>query len=105
MNADHYMRAPTLKELGDISDATLMKKLARLWPKPVYAPVKVLHPVLPIPQQPVVDTYHSGGQRMRLFNRPNHAHRIRLPVEKLLHACDNCSRGGTVTTASVRRDN
>ena len=57
MNADHDVWTPALKKIHDITDAPLMEKLARLRPDAVHAPVKVFHPVLPVAQNPVVQTY------------------------------------------------
>jgi hypothetical protein len=41
---------------------------------------------------------------MRLFNRTHDPDRIRLSVEKLLHARNDRGGGGTMSTTGVRRD-
>ncbi len=55
--ADHDVRAPALKQLDDITDAAFVKKLARLRTDAIHAPVKILHPMLPVAQYPVVQTH------------------------------------------------
>ena len=57
MNTDDDVRAPALKKLDDITHTPFMKKLARLGPKAIHAPVEILHPVLPVAQYPVVQTH------------------------------------------------
>src|SRR5207249_9834172 len=55
MHADDDVRAPALKQFAHVTDASRMKELARLWPKAINQPVVVLHPVLFVAQQPVVN--------------------------------------------------
>jgi len=54
MNTDDDMRTPTLKEIGNIADTSFVKELPSLRPDVIDAPIEVLHPVLSIPQDPVV---------------------------------------------------
>jgi hypothetical protein len=105
MNADHDVRAPALKQTGNIRHTSFTKKLARLRPNVVHTPVEILHPVLPVSQYPVVQTHQLRAQVMRLLNRAHDPNRVRLTVEKLLHSRNNRSRGRPVPTTRVRRDN
>jgi hypothetical protein len=57
MDADDDMWTPTFKESGNVRHTALMKKLARFRTNVIYAPVEVLHPVLPVAQYPVVQTH------------------------------------------------
>src|SRR6185503_4795248 len=86
MNTHDHVQAPAFKNLRDVADAALMEKLPRLRTKLVDGPVKIFHPVLLVSEHPVVTGDHLRSDRVRLFYRPNDAHRIRLSVEKLLHA-------------------
>jgi hypothetical protein len=54
VNTYDDMRAPTLEELGYISNTSLMKEFACFGPHMIHAPVEVFHPVLAITQNPVV---------------------------------------------------
>src|SRR6185436_8599331 len=81
-----------------------VKKLARLRSKPIYEPVVILHPVLPVTQNPVVQTHQLRAEMVRLFNRTHDPDRIRLTFEKLLHTGDDRCRGGAMSAAGVRRD-
>src|SRR6185369_1379120 len=94
MNTDDDVRAPAFEESSDVTDAALMKKLARLGTNTIQDPVVILYPVLAVAQQPVVKTDQLVGEMMRLLNRAHHANRIRLAVEKLLHAGDYSGGGG-----------
>src|ERR1043165_3175889 len=104
MNTDDNMRAPALEKLDDITHTPLMKKLARLSTKSIYEPVVILHPVLPVTQDPVVQTHQLRAEMMRLFNRTHYPDRIRLAFEKLLHTGDDRRRSGAMSATSVRRD-
>jgi hypothetical protein len=50
----HYMWAPSLENLKDVTYASLLEKLTSFRTKPVYAPIEILHPVLPVTEQPVI---------------------------------------------------
>src|ERR1700704_3367221 len=93
MNTDDDVRAPALEEFNHVANASLMEELACFGTKAVHAPVNIFHPMLLVPEHPVVEGHHLRGDRMRLFNCANNTHGIGPPVEKLLHAGDNrCCR-------------
>ena len=104
MHADDDVRTPALKQIRDITHAAFMKKLARLRPDVVHAPVEILHPVLPVAQYPVVQPHQLRAEMMRLLNCAHDPDRIRLTIKKLLHTRDNRRRSGTMPATSVRRD-
>src|SRR5215510_11140929 len=81
-----------------------MKELARIRTDAVDEPVVILHPVLTIAQDPVVQPYQFIGEVMRLLNRANYAHRIRFTIKKLLHTRDNRRRRGPMPAAGVGGD-
>src|SRR5256714_15187190 len=76
----------------------------RLWPQAVDAPEEVLHPVLLVPQNPVVDGDHLSGQVVRLFDRAHDANRVRVALPKLLHTGHDRGGGRAVAAARVGRD-
>src|SRR5437773_12141852 len=104
MHADHDVRAPALEQITHITYAARMKELERLWPETVNQPVVVLHPVLFISQQPVVDGHHYSREVMRLFDGPHHANSIRFTFDEALDAGHDRRGRGAVTTAGVGRD-
>src|SRR2546425_7912664 len=102
MDANNYMRAPALEQLGHVANASLMEKLPRLWPEPVHAPVKILHPMLPVAQNPIVEPDHFRCDCMGLFNCSDHANSVRLTLEKLLYAGHDRRRRRAMAAARVR---
>src|SRR6266550_3510023 len=104
MYADHDVRAPTLKKLFDKPDAAFLKELASFRAKAVDAPVEILHPVLPVTQQPVVKVNQLSCYRVGFFDRFYNSHCVRLTIEELLHAGNNRRRSGTMSATGVGRD-
>src|SRR2546423_2816348 len=100
MDTDNHMRTPTFKQFNHIADASLVEELASLGTKPVHAPIKILHPVLPVSQYPIVEPDHFRGDCMGLFNCSDHPNSVRLTLEKLLHAGHD--RGCRRAMASAR---
>ena len=84
VDADDDMRAPFFKLTADIADAALMKKLPRFRAEAVHRPVDVFHPMLLIPQYPVIDIYQFLGDMMRFFDRFDGPHGDRLALPKLI---------------------
>src|SRR5258705_7779186 len=104
VNTHNDMRTPTFEKFCYIGNASFVKELARFRSDPVHAPIKVLHPVLPVSQNPIVQLNQTRGEMVRLFNRFHHSNRIRLTFKKFLHPSNNCGGGGTVPSTGVRRD-
>src|SRR5690348_12653667 len=104
MHTDDDVWAPALKQTAHVTNTALVKKLARVWTNAIDDPVVILHPVLPVAQQPVVKTDQLVREMMRLLDRTHDANRIRLTVEKLLHTGNDRSRSGTMPAACVGRD-
>src|ERR1043165_5252770 len=104
MHADDDVRAPAFEQSANVTDATLVKKLARVRADAIDDPVVVLHPLLAIAQQPVVKTNEFVGEMMRFFDGAHHANRVRLAVEKLLHAGNDRGRGRAMSATGVGGD-
>src|SRR5262245_2352499 len=81
-----------------------MKKLERLWPEAVYQPVVILHPVLLVAQQPVVDSHQPGREVVRFFYRAHDANRIGLALHETFDAGHDRRRRRTMAAACVGRD-
>jgi hypothetical protein len=64
VDADDDVRAPAFEEVTDVADRPLVEEFARLGAEAVDAPVEVLHPVLLVAQQPVVEPDHPRGDRV-----------------------------------------
>lgn len=101
MNTDDNVWTPPLEDFGAVTDATLLEKLSRLGPNAVNSPVHVLHPMLFISQQPVINVHQFRRDRMRFFNRTDHANSVRLSFKKLLHTGDNRRRGRAMAASGV----
>src|ERR1041384_5971148 len=82
-----------------------MKELARLWPKAINQPVVILHPVLFVAQQPVVNGNQFGGEMMRFFDSAHHAYGVRFAFHKTFDPRNDRRRRRAMTAAGVRRDN
>jgi hypothetical protein len=54
MDADYNMWTPAFKDFGAKGYAALMKELSCFRTKLVNTPIQVLHPMLPVAQEPVV---------------------------------------------------
>jgi hypothetical protein len=54
MHADYDVRTPTFKQSRHITNASPMKELPCFRTNVIDAPVEVLHPVLPVGQDPIV---------------------------------------------------
>src|SRR6476646_4703415 len=104
MNADDDVRAPAFEDVADITNATFMKKLARVWTNAIDDPVVILHPVLAIAQDPVVKTDQLVREMMRFLNGTHDANRVRLAVQKLLHSRHDRGRGGAMSATRIGRD-
>src|ERR1043165_819637 len=104
MYADYDMRTPALKQTGDITHTPFIKKRARLRPDVIYEPVVILHPVLLVTQDPVIQPHQLRAEVMRFFNRAHDPDRIRFAVKKLLHTRNDRGRSRTMPTARVRRN-
>src|ERR1041385_1613582 len=81
-----------------------MEKLARLGTDLVHTPVEIFHPVLAVPQDPVIQPHQLGGEMMRLFHSTHHSDRIRLTIEEPLHTRHDRGRRGPMSTTGVGRD-
>src|ERR1041385_4062712 len=81
-----------------------MKELARLGTKAIDQPVVILHPMLLVTQQPVVNRHQPGGEMMRFLDRANHAHGVRFTLYETLNAGHDRRGRRAVTTAGVGRD-
>src|ERR1051325_1427062 len=103
MDTDYDVWTPTFENLCAITDAAFMKEFARLGAKAIDHPIQILHPVLAIAQQPVVETDQLCRDLVRLFHGFNDAHRIRLTLEKLLDTGNDRSRSRAMAAAGVRR--
>src|SRR5437588_6427575 len=101
MHADDNVRTPSLKQAANICDAARMKELARLWPEAIDEPVVILHPVLLISQQPVVERDELGGEMMRFFDRADDPHRVRFTFDEAFDARNDRRRCRTVSTAGI----
>jgi hypothetical protein len=55
MDTHNHVRTPTFKNLGHVTNATLVEKLACLGTNPVNKPIQVFHPVLFVSQHPIVE--------------------------------------------------
>jgi hypothetical protein len=104
VDADDDVRAPPREEFADVADRAAVEELARLGADAVDEPVEVLHPVLPVPQHPVVALHHLRRQVVRLLDGAHHADGVGVSLEELLHPGDDGRRRRAVTAARVGRD-
>src|SRR5829696_1870512 len=104
MNTDYDVWAPPFKKFRYVSDTPFMKKLTRIRANAVYEPIVILHPLLPVTQDPVVQTHHFLSKMVRFLYRPHDPDGIRLTVKKLLQTSDNRRGRGAMPTARIRRD-
>src|SRR6476620_1968678 len=104
MHANNDMRTPFLKLPGHITNGTLVEELSGIRAKAIDEPIIVLHPMLFVSQQPVVDSHHLCGQMMRLFHRANGSDRVRLAFHKAFDAGHNRRCRRSMSAARVGRD-
>src|SRR3989441_12288499 len=104
MNADDDVRTPPFEEIAHISNAAGMKELSRLWTKPVNQPEIVFHPVLLMPQQPVVNCHQFRSQMMRFFDRSDPPNRVRFAFDEALNAGHDRRGRRTMPATSVGRN-
>src|ERR1051325_1924736 len=104
MDTDNDVRTPALDDIADIADAARMKELAGLRTKAIDQPVVILHPVLLVSQQPVVDRHQLGREVMRFLDGPDDAHRVRFTLHKTLYASHDGRGRGAMAAARVGRD-
>src|SRR6266478_2673264 len=104
MHTDDNVRAPALKQAANIDDAARMKELARLWPEAIDQPIVILHPMLLVSQQPVVERDQLGGEMMRFFDRAHDPHCVRFTFNKALDARNDRRRCRTVSATGIGRD-
>src|SRR5205809_829376 len=81
-----------------------MKELEGLGTKAIDQPIVILHPVLLVTQQPVVNRYQLGGEMMRLFDGADDANRVRFALHKTLNAGHDRRGRGTMATSGIGRD-
>src|SRR5580765_7530210 len=101
MNTDYNVRAPFFELVAKVTDTVFLKYLACLGPDLVHKPIEVLHPILLVSEEPVVDRDKFVCQVMRFFSGPDHSHGDRFTVPKPLQSDRNRVRGTAMTTASV----
>src|SRR5690242_79922 len=104
MNADDDVRAPTFEQSSHVTDATFVEKLTRVWTNAVDDPVVILHPVLAVAENPVVETNQFVSEVMRFLDGAHDTNCVRLAVQKLLHSRDNRRCGRAMPAARVGRD-
>src|SRR5215813_2869199 len=104
MHADHHVRTPLLKLSGDVTNRAFIEELAGVGTKSINQPVVILHPVLLVSQQPVVDGNELGSEMMRFFDGADDANSIRLALDEAFDARHNRRRRGTMTAAGVGRN-
>src|SRR5437899_9574 len=78
VDADDNVRTPALKKGPHISDAAGMKEFARLRAETIDGPVEVLHPMLFVAQNPVVQINELCADMMGFFNCTYDTNRVRL---------------------------
>ena len=105
VDADDNVRTPALKKGAHISDAAGMKEFARLRTKTIDGPVEVLHPMLFVAQDPVVEINELCADVMGFFNCAHDTNRVRLALEEILDASDNRRGRRSMATARVGRNN
>jgi len=101
MNADDDVRTPFFKNLLAKSDAPPMKKLARFGTKSVNCPKDIFHPMLFVPQNPIVNADESARYVMRFFNRFDNAHGNRFALPEFLQTFGDSLRRRTMSAAGV----
>ena len=104
MNTDDNMRTPTFEDLRAVANAAFLEELACLRTQLVDNPVQVFHPVLPIAQQPVVESDKTCGEMVGLFDGANYSHSVRLALEKPLHPGNNRRSRRTMAATRVGRN-
>src|ERR1700694_2277787 len=105
MHADDNVGTPALEEFADKADTAAMEELAGLGPEAIDSPEIIFHPVLLVPQQPIVKRDHLRRDVMRFFDCTHDANRIGLAGDNTLHASHDCRRRRAMATAGIRRDN
>src|SRR5437867_3746167 len=101
MYANDDMRAPCFEKVSGVSDASPIKKFPRFRAKPINRPIKILHPALPMPQDPVIEADELLCYVMRFFNTANDPYRSRSAVPKFLQSMGDRLRRRTVSAAGV----
>ena len=104
VNTNDNVWTPAFKKFRTKTDTALMKELSCLWSDVIDQPVEVLHPVLPIREDPVVKTDQTRRKMVRLLNRPYHTNCIRFAFQKLLNTSNDGCRCGPVSATGIRRD-
>jgi len=105
MNADDDVRTPFFKNLLAKPDASPLKKLARFGTKSVDCPKNIFHPMLFVPQNPIINADEFARYVVRFFNRFDNAHGNRFAGPKLCQSVGQSLRRRTMSAACVGRYN
>ena len=76
MDADYYVRTPTLKKLFNVADRAIVEELSGFWTKAIDCPVNIFHPVLLAAQKPVIYANELCRNTVRFFDCTHNAHGI-----------------------------
>src|SRR4051812_3712031 len=101
MNTHDDMRTPLIEQSPYISDAAFMKKLPRFRTDLVHRPVQIFHPMLLVPQHPIIEIDKFFSDVMRLLNGLDRANDGRLAFPKILQTLSDRKRRRTMPAAGV----
>lgn len=104
MNAHDDMRTPFLEDITRIGKAFAMQEAALLRTHLVDRPIEILHPMLLVLKDPVIDVHQTLGDAVRVLDRTYRADRDRIAAPKSLKSIRNGLSRRTVAAARVGRD-
>src|ERR1051326_1077029 len=104
MHADDDMRTPFVELTRNVTNRAFVKEFTCVWAESIDEPVVVLHPMLLVTQQPVVDGDELCCKMMRLFDRANRPNRVRLALHKRLNPRHDRRRRRAMTAAGIGGD-
>src|SRR5260370_4913972 len=105
MYTDDDVRTPAIEEAAHKTDTSRLKELALLRPKAIDGPVVILHPVLLVSQDPVIQANQLSTEVVRFFDRADDSNRVGFSLEKTVNPGHDCRRRRPMAPARVGRDN
>src|ERR1051325_7972527 len=104
VNADDDVRTPALEEVAEQSDASPVKEVSGFGSKAIDGPVEILHPMLAMTQDPIVEPDQLCRNLMRFLDGAHHPHGVGASAEEFLDTGHNRSGSRPMAAARVRRD-
>lgn len=101
MDAHDNVRTPFLKYIPCVFEAFAVEEAALFGPYFVDGPIKILHPVLLVLKDPVINIHQTFRDPMRILDRPNSADSNVISAPKLLKAIGNGDSRRTVAAARI----